>query len=98
MGFHVDLYRVKFKRDINNLASMAGMLSFLFRKISLDRNNRLGEGGCGSVFHGKFNGIKVAVKRVELLKVVENEELALKQLDHPNIIKLLHSESGPDFK
>ena len=74
------------------------MFSFLNRKVKIYRSNRLGEGGYGAVFQGKFNGIKVAVKRVELLKVVENEELALKQLDHPNIIKLLHSESGPDFK
>jgi serine/threonine protein kinase len=75
------------------------MFSFLNRKVKLDRSKPpLGEGGYGSVFHGKFNGKKVAVKRVELLKVVENEELALKQLDHPNIIKLLHSESDNDFK
>ena len=74
------------------------MFSFLNRKVKLDRSNRLGEGGYGAVFQGKFNGIKVAVKRVELLKVVENEELALKQLDHPNVIKLLHSESDNDFK
>jgi serine/threonine protein kinase len=74
------------------------MFPFLFRKITFDRSNRLGEGGYGSVFLGKFNGKEVAVKKVELHKVVENEELALKQLDHPNIIKLLHSESDKDFK
>ena len=68
-------------------------------KITFDRTNPpLGEGGYGSVFLGKFNGKEVAVKKVELHKVVENEELALKQLDHPNIIKLLHSESDNDFK
>jgi serine/threonine protein kinase len=74
------------------------MFPFLFRKITFDRSNRLGEGGYGSVFLGKFNGKEVAVKKVERFKVVENEELALKQLDHPNIIKLLHSESDKDFK
>jgi serine/threonine protein kinase len=74
------------------------MFPFLFRKITFDRSNRLGEGGYGSVFLGKFNGKEVAVKKVELHKVVENEELALKQLDHPNIIKLLYSESDKNFK
>ena len=75
------------------------MFPFLFRKITFDRTNPpLGEGGYGSVFLGKFNGKEVAVKKVERFKVVENEELALKQLDHPNIIKLLHSESDKDFK
>ena len=76
------------------------MFAFLFpNKITFDRNKPpLGEGGYGSVFLGKFNGKEVAVKKVELHKVVENEELALEQLDHPNIIKLLHSESDKDFK
>ena len=86
-------FKIKLKSFSKN-----GMFSFLNRKVKLDRRNRLGEGGYGSVFHGKFNGKKVAVKRVELLKVVENEELALKKLDHPNIIKLLHSESDNNFK
>ena len=74
------------------------MFSFLNRKVKLDRSNRLGEGGYGAVFQGKFNGKDVAVKRIDLPKVDENEELALKQLDHPNVIKLLHSESDNDFK
>ena len=71
---------------------------FLNRKIKLDRSKRLGEGRYGSVFLGRFNGKEVAVKRLDKDIDVKNEELALKQLDHPNVIKLLHSESDNDFK
>jgi serine/threonine protein kinase len=59
----------------------------------------LGEGGFGSVFPGTFNGRQVAVKRVALHKVNnDNEEKTLQQLNHPNVIKLFHSESNDEFK
>ena len=71
---------------------------FFNRKITLDRSKRLGEGRYGSVFLGRFNGKEVAVKRVQLHNVNENEEKALQQLDHPNIVKLFYSESDENFK
>ena len=69
-------------------------------KIQCDANkdNILGEGGFGFVFKGRFNGHPVAVKRVELFKVSDNEEMILQQLEHPNIIKFFHSESDNNFK
>nr|CAH0106896.1 unnamed protein product [Daphnia galeata] len=68
-------------------------------EIQLDGNNRLGEGGYGSVFPGTFRGIKVAVKRVLVIDATnENEEKILKQLNHQNIVKLLHFYSDDTFK
>jgi hypothetical protein len=42
----------------------------------------------------------VAVKRVALNQVgdTDNEEKALQQLNHPNVIKLFHSENDNNFK
>jgi serine/threonine-protein kinase/endoribonuclease IRE1 len=68
------------------------------RKIEIEGAIPLGEGGYGKVFPGKYNGHKVAVKRVDLFQVSDNEEIALLKLDHPNIIKLLHSEDDEFFK
>jgi serine/threonine protein kinase len=67
-------------------------------EIEFNRQVRLGRGGFGSVFPGTFQGRKVAIKRVELVNATDNEEEALKQLDHPNIVKLFHVECTDDFK
>jgi serine/threonine protein kinase len=67
-------------------------------QFEYNRNEPLGEGGYGTVFRGKFDGRQVAVKRVNLEKASDNEEIILQQLDHPNIIKLFHSESDDNFK
>ncbi|XP_045028594.1 serine/threonine-protein kinase/endoribonuclease ire-1-like [Daphnia magna] len=67
------------------------------KKIKIDRNALLGEGGFGTVFKGEFGGRKVAVKRVELHLVDKREEDAMLKLEHPNIVKLLHCEKDEDF-
>ncbi|KAK4011260.1 hypothetical protein OUZ56_020373 [Daphnia magna] len=67
------------------------------KKIQIDRNALLGEGGFGTVFKGEFGGRKVAVKRVELHHVDKREEEAMLKLEHPNIVKLLHCEKDEDF-
>ncbi len=67
-------------------------------EIEFNSQVRLGRGGFGSVFPGTFQGRKVAIKRVELINATDNEEEALKQLDHPNIVKLFHVECNEDFK
>lgn len=59
---------------------------------------RLGQGGYGSVFPGKLDGCSVAVKRVQLTKLTNDEESAMGKLNHENVVKLLHSESDNDFK
>ncbi|XP_046462834.1 sensor for unfolded proteins in the ER ire1-like [Daphnia pulex] len=67
-------------------------------EIQYNRKVQLGEGGYGSVFQGTFKGREVAVKRVLLNMANDNEEEALRKLDHPNIVKLFHVECDKDFK
>lgn len=60
----------------------------------------LGRGKYGTVFKGTYNSKTVAVKRVQLIDIeqTQNEEKALNDLEHPNVIKLLYSESKTDFR
>ena len=63
----------------------------------------LGEGAYGTVFKGSFNGKNVAVKKVNKeylrnINVIEREEAALIELDHPNIVKLLHVKNDGAIK
>ncbi|XP_045025235.1 uncharacterized protein LOC116933411 [Daphnia magna] len=67
-------------------------------EIWFDRKAFLGRGGFGHVLKGKYGGREVAVKRVELRFVNEKEEEALRALDHPNVVKLLHCDSDEDFR
>lgn len=70
-------------------------------KIKVDVNKILGRGGYGKVFQGQWKSEQVAVKRIDLSKVVDQkqvEEQILAKLDHPNVIKLLHVESDMYFR
>lgn len=75
-------------------------------RLSYNDNAILGKGVAGFVFSGSFDDdkIPVAVKRVRLDSlhskeaVQKREEDALKGLDHPNVIKLFHSEQDLVFK
>ena len=67
-------------------------------QIQFNRKDIIAQGAYGIVFRGKFNGREVAVKRVELRNVSENEENALRELDHPNVIKFFYAKSDDDFK
>ena len=82
-----------------------GPTSFAFPvtkgKIQFDRSQKLGEGGCGTVFEGTFNATTpVAVKRVEKVRSRNNTaaDSLLQKLDHANIIKLFHAEQDEDFE
>ena len=71
--------------------------------LEFDRENLIGKGGYGSVFRGIFNGEKVAVKRMELIKFLDNNrELEnnqkLSRLDHPNIVQFKHYEQDNIFR
>ena len=72
--------------------------------FSFDRLNVLGKGNFGVVFDGVWNGQRVAVKRINLIDQEiskngdESPEEVLKNLDHCNVIKLLHVDSDDDFK
>ena len=60
----------------------------------------LGTGGYGTVFDGFWDSIPVAIKRLELVRVdsTEKEEEALRNMKHPNVIKMYHAESDSNFR
>jgi hypothetical protein len=66
----------------------------------LVQNKILGEGRYGIVFEDVWCEKLVAIKRIQLLHITSNEreEEALKKLNHPNVIKLLHIENDPMFR
>ena len=68
--------------------------------LTFDREKILGVGGFGIVYEGVLGETKVAVKRIPIHHVATNEqeENALKILDHINVNKLLHVEMDQDFK
>uniref|UniRef100_A0A0P5JHD3 Calcium/calmodulin-dependent protein kinase kinase n=1 Tax=Daphnia magna TaxID=35525 RepID=A0A0P5JHD3_9CRUS len=73
--------------------------------MEFDKNKVLGLGFSAQVFLGTFNGKDVAVKRIEksvglnLDKAAQElEEKTMKNLDHPNVLKLLHVQDDNDFK
>ncbi len=70
-------------------------------EIQFDSRIPLGQGGYGSsVFPGTFQRSQVAVKEVRLINTTNDEdaENILKQLNHPNIVKLLHFCSDNNYK
>jgi hypothetical protein len=70
--------------------------------MTFERDKILGRGTFACVFYGTLNGKPVAVKRIQLHDLEEFipnwEEIAMKQLDHKNVVKLLHVEENEDFK
>ncbi len=74
--------------------------------IVLDTNEFLGNGQYAIVREGTWkvagkDPLKVAVKRINLCYInLENgdEEVALKTLNHPNVVKLFDVYSDHDFK
>jgi serine/threonine protein kinase len=68
--------------------------------IEFDRNKVLGIGGFATVYEGTWRETKVAVKRILVGHAATNEqeEKALKMLDHTNVIKLFHMEEDQDFR
>jgi serine/threonine protein kinase len=69
------------------------------KSFRLDIKKKLGRGGFGFVFKGKYNGQEAAVKRI-LLDDVSNsrEETALQKFDHENVVKLYHHRDDENFR
>lgn len=91
-------------KSLNLKHRLIGNESFAFSitkgKIQFDRSEKLGVGGCGTVFLGTFNKTPVAVKRVEKVRARNNiaADSLLYNLDHTNVIKLFHAEHDEDFE
>lgn len=80
-------------------------------KITIDRKDILGRGGYGAIFKGSLSVnnkdgvegteiIDVAVKRLEIDTLEMNmkeRELKQMELNHPNVVKLLHYEEDYNF-
>ncbi len=70
--------------------------------MTFERTKILGRGTFACVFYGTLDGVPVAVKRIQLHDLEESiqhrEETAMRQLDHPNVLKLLHVQENEDFK
>lgn len=61
----------------------------------------LGQGAFGVVYEALVDGKKRAVKRTELIEIdisKRDGELFLKELDHPNVIKLFDIKSDANFR
>lgn len=68
-------------------------------QVQVDRNKRLGSGAYSKVFQGRWQGIEVAVKRIQLLDfLTDREEATMQNVDHPNVLKLFAVEEDADFK
>ncbi len=72
---------------------------------SMQYEEILGRGAFSIVFKGYFENKLVAIKQVDLNSYLEitgcdqvREEMILRQLDHPNVIRLLHVESDACFR
>ncbi len=70
------------------------------QSFHIETSKVLGKGGFSYVFEGSYHKEIVAIKRVLLENVesTKHEEEAMKKLDHPNVIKLLHTQDDSHFR
>jgi hypothetical protein len=69
--------------------------------IQIDTQSRpLRKSRFGVYFRGSYNGKEVVIKRVQLVKLLQDqrEEEALRQLNHPNILLFHTIETDQHFK
>jgi hypothetical protein len=70
-------------------------------KLTYEKEKVLGKGFNSFVYLGKFNGMPVAVRRIETARtggLDQREESAMRTLDHPNVLKLYHVTDEADFR
>ncbi|KAK3577206.1 hypothetical protein CHS0354_030477 [Potamilus streckersoni] len=67
-----------------------------FSDLQFSKNDEIGRGGFGVVYHGKWMGTDVAIKTmtlrvnsVEVMKIVEQEVKVHSRLRHPHIVQIM---------
>jgi hypothetical protein len=59
----------------------------------------ISEEGFETIYRGKFRGMDVAIKKYWMAHYASDKELFfLTQLNHPNVVKLLHWENRLSFR
>ena len=65
------------------------------QRICIRREDVLGRGGFSTVYRGTLDGDAAAIKRINLEDQSFGDEVSL---SHPNVLRLLYSESDDNFK
>jgi hypothetical protein len=67
---------------------------------AINQENILGTKGNTMVYEGVWDEKPVAIKRMDLINTRYNRPKveALKKLNHPNIVKLFHTQSDENFR
>jgi serine/threonine protein kinase len=68
---------------------------FSFSRMDFNKDVVLGKGSYGTVYRGTLD---VAVKRVHQDHLDKREEEAMRELSHPNVIRLLETRKESEFK
>ncbi len=95
------------KKVILKIAKEGGSIlhDYKIKHSALTFGDKLGEGGFGTVYRGKFNDMEVAIKTVRTTKVTEDvvrgflgEMSVMAPLKHQNLVNMLGGcwEEGPD--
>ena len=77
---------------------MAEEIPLREKRFEINKSKVVGRGSFGIVFGGTFDCVEVAIKRIEKERASERECDALCRLNHPNVVKLLHTDYDEDFK
>lgn len=109
MVSHKSALRPSFKEVIQRISDYANYKELRENEvvIKICDKIKLGQGGFGVVLYGTLTSDKaksqkysVALKRIDVTYSSSNqrEEAALKELRHPNVIRLFHATSDHNFR
>lgn len=75
-----------------------GSQTILREKISYNANDVLGSGAAAVVFSGMMDDCKVAFKKFRTKEDFNKlEEISMKKLDHPNVLKFFELIKDPHY-